>query len=698
MIDIDNTSLQYLHGVGPKRAKILSDELSVCTLRDLLFVFPYKHIDRSRIYTINELSSEMPFVQICGQFVSFETVGEGRKRRLIAHFTDGSGFVDLIWFNNINRIQNYYKFRTNYIVFGKPTAYGGRINISHPEIDPADGHLRYFTGLCPVYSVTEKMRRHALDSRALSRIICSLLESLDEPITETLPSSTIKALQLMSLDAALRNIHHSTSSTTLKVAIYRLKFEELFFIQLNILRFAHQRSLRYRGFVFNRIGETFHRFYDDILPFRLTDAQKHVIREIRKDFCSGRQMNRLLQGDVGSGKTIVALLCMLIAVDNRFQTAIIAPTEILAEQHFKFFTEMLSSLPLHVELLTGSVRGHRRQNILNGLADGSINILVATHAAFEENVVFHSLGFVVIDEQHRFGVAQRATMWQKNTTPPHMLVMTATPIPRTLAMTLYGDLDVSVINELPPGRKAIRTVHLYESSRKELIDGIRSQLNQGRQVYVVYPLIKESENSDLKDLESGYEQLRAELPDYVVGKVHGRMSSLEKEVVMKAFIAHEIHILVSTTVIEVGVNVPNASVMVIQSAERFGLAQLHQLRGRVGRGTEQSYCILVTQYKLSEATRRRIEIMTQTTDGFEIAEADMRLRGPGDMEGTQQSGFPFTLRLANLTSDVDILEKARAIAAQILNSDPTCENPENRAMFLNAERIRKQSGDWSSIS
>lgn len=698
MIDIDQHDIKFLPGVGPQRAKLLGEELQIHTLRDLLYTFPYKHIDRSRLYYIHELTVDMPYVQIRGQILSFETEGEGRKRRLIAHFTDGQSIVDLIWFNGIKYVTSAYKTRTDYIVFGRPGMFNGRINIAHPDVEAADSLRLNTMGLQPYYHTTEKMKRAGLNSRSLEHFTATLFEKLDFPIPETLPSYLVESLNLVSLDEALRHLHYPAGAEDLRKAQLRLKFEELFYIQLNIIKYTRDRRRKYQGHVFGRVGELFHEFYEKNLPFELTGAQKRVIREMRQDMGSGRQMNRLLQGDVGSGKTLVALMSMLIALDNGFQACIMAPTEILAEQHYVTFRKMLFGLPVRVELLTGTVKGKRRQAVLEGLEQGDVHILVGTHAVLEDAVNFKNLGMVVIDEQHRFGVAQRARLWTKNTCPPHVLVMTATPIPRTLAMTLYGDLDVSVIDELPPGRKPIQTIHQFDNRRESLYRGIRAQLNEGRQVYVVYPLIKESEKMDIKNLEDGYEQLCRDLPEYKISRVHGKMKAVEKEAEMQAFITGETQILVATTVIEVGVNVPNASVMVIENAERFGLAQLHQLRGRVGRGADQSYCILVTKYQLSENTRKRIGIMTETNDGFEIAEADLKLRGPGDLEGTQQSGVSFTLRLANLARDGQILQLARDTAERVLDDDPHGAASKNEVIWKQLNKLRRESVNWGSIS
>lgn len=698
MIDPEQQDITFLPGVGPKRAKLLADELQVRTFRDLLYTFPYKHIDRSRLYYIHELTADMPYVQVRGRILSFETEGEGRKRRLVAHFTDGQGIVDLIWFNGLKYVTSAYKLHTDYIVFGRPSAFNGRINIAHPDIDPAD-ELRLNTmGMQPYYNTTEKMKRGGLNSRSLECFTATLFRKLDFVLPETLPDYLVRELNLDSLDSALRHIHYPASAEELRKARFRLKFEELFYIQLNIIRYTRDRRQKFRGYVFSRIGDLFHAFYEKNLPFELTGAQKRVIREIRADLGSGRQMNRLLQGDVGSGKTLVALMSLLIALDNGFQACIMAPTEILAEQHYATFCNLLFGLPVRVELLTGSVKGKRRKAVLDGVENGDVQILVGTHAVLEDTVIFKSLGMIVIDEQHRFGVAQRARLWTKNDNPPHVLVMTATPIPRTLAMTLYGDLDVSIIDELPPGRKPVSTVHQYDNHREELYRRIRSQITEGRQAYVVYPLIKESEKMDIKNLEDGYEQLRRVLPEYRISRVHGKMKPAEKEAEMRDFISGQTQILVATTVIEVGVNVPNASVMVIENAERFGLAQLHQLRGRVGRGADQSFCFLVTKFQLSADTRKRIQIMTETNDGFEIAEADLKLRGPGDLEGTQQSGVSFDLKLANLARDGQILQLARETAEKILDDDPYCAASKNEILWKQLKKLRKNNINWGAIS
>lgn len=698
MFDITTQDIKYLSGVGPQRATILNKELGVYSLRDLLYYFPYKYIDRSRLYYVHEIDGNMPYIQLKGEILSFETLGEGRQRRLVAHFSDGTGIIDLVWFQGIKYLIGKYKVHHEYIVFGKPTVFNGRINVAHPDIDNASELTLSTMGLQPYYNTTEKMKRSFLNSQAIQKLMETLFQRIQEPLPETLSQKIIEENHLISLTEALRNIHFPKNPELLRKAQHRLKFEELFYIQLNILRYAKERQQKYRGFVFKRVGEAFNSFYNQNLPFELTGAQKRVMKEIRSDVGSGRQMNRLLQGDVGSGKTLVALMSMLISIDNGYQACMMAPTEILANQHFETIRELLFGLNIRVELLTGSVKGKKRQEIHKGLLTGDIHILVGTHAVIEDTVNFSSLGLVVIDEQHRFGVAQRARLWKKSTYPPHVLVMTATPIPRTLAMTLYGDLDVSVIDELPPGRKPIQTVHQFDNRRNSMYNSIRKQIEEGRQVYIVYPLIKESEKIDLKNLEEGYEQIREIFPEYQVSKVHGKMKPSEKDAEMQRFVSGETQIMVATTVIEVGVNVPNASVMVIENAERFGLSQLHQLRGRVGRGADQSYCILVTSYKLSEDTRKRIEIMVRTNDGFEIAEADLKLRGPGDLEGTQQSGVAFDLKIANIAKDGQLLGFVRNVAQAVVDDDPESKKSENEVLWKQLKNLRKTNINWASIS
>ena len=698
MFDITTRDIKYLQGVGPQRAAMLNKELNIFSLRDLLYYFPYKYVDRSRLYYIHEIDGNMPYIQLKGQILSFETIGEGRQRRLVAHFSDGTGVVDLVWFQGIKYLMGRYKAHEEYIVFGKPTVFNGRVNIAHPDIDPAKDLTLSTMGLQPYYNTTEKMKRAGLNSHALEKLMANAFALLQGEMPETLSPRIVEEHHLMSLDEALRNIHFPQNPDRLRKAQYRLKFEELFYIQLNILRYTKDRQRKFRGLYFGKVGEVFNTFYSQNLPFQLTGAQKRVIKEIRKDMGSGRQMNRLLQGDVGSGKTLVALMSMLIALDNGYQACMMAPTEILAAQHFETIRQMLFGMNVRVELLMGSVKGKKREEILKGLLTGEVQILIGTHAVLEDTVNFSSLGMVVIDEQHRFGVAQRAKLWAKNACPPHVLVMTATPIPRTLAMTLYGDLDVSVIDELPPGRKPIQTIHQFDNRRPSLYAGIRKQIEEGRQVYIVYPLIKESEKMDIKNLEEGYEHICAEFPDCKVSKVHGQMKPAEKDAEMQRFVNAETQIMVATTVIEVGVNVPNASVMVIENAERFGLSQLHQLRGRVGRGADQSYCILVTSYKLSEETRKRLEIMVQTNDGFEIAEADLKLRGPGDLEGTQQSGVAFDLKIADIARDGQLLQYVREVALAIVEEDPAGVLPENEVLWRQLQALRKTHVNWAAIS
>lgn len=640
----------------------------------------------------------MPYIQLKGRILSFEEIGAGRGKRLVAHFTDGTGIADLVWFQGIKFALSKYRPNTEYVVFGKPTIYGGRVNIAHPEID-IDANINLSEmGMQPHYNTTEKMKKSGLNSAAIRKLINNLLELIVEPLPETLPNWLINRENLMPLTDALTVIHSPKTADSLRQAQHRLKFEELFYVQLNICRYSAARNKRFKGLMFSKVGNSFNRFYSECLPFALTEAQKRVVREIRRDTCSGVQMNRLLQGDVGSGKTMVALMSMLLAIDNGFQACIMAPTEILAEQHFANISRYLNSIGLNVELLTGSIKGKRREAILNGLVGGNVNILVATHAVLEDTVMFARLGLVVIDEQHRFGVAQRAKLWSKNSNPPHVLVMTATPIPRTLAMTLYGDLDVSIIDELPPGRKPIKTVHKFDNTHVDIYAFLDEELKKGRQVYVVYPLIEESEKIDLKNLEDGYKIICDRFQGYDVSKVHGKMKPAEKDAEMQRFKRGETRIMVSTTVIEVGVDVPNASVMVIENAERFGLSQLHQLRGRVGRGADQSFCILVTGYKLSEDTRKRIDIMVDSNDGFEIAEADLKLRGPGDIEGTQQSGIAFDLKLANLARDGMLIEQVRNIAKEIIAKDADLVQPENQLLARELRRLKKSPFDWSSIS
>ena len=698
MLDLDKRSLMYLPGVGPKKAEILRKEAGISSYEDLLFYFPYKYIDRSRFYKVSEITGNMPYIQLKGRILYYDTVGEGRTRRLVAKFTDGTGTIDLVWFKGLNYVTDKYKTGTDYIVFGKPTEFGHIYNIPHPDIDPMDQADQVAAGLTPFYNTSEKMKKSFLNSRAIQNLQYTLLSSLNWILPETLPADVLSSIRMMPLKEAIRNVHFPESTEKLRQAQLRLKFDELFFIQLNILRTASLRKLKLKGIIFPTVGNYFNTFYKDYLPFELTGAQKRVVKEIRADMGSGRQMNRLLQGDVGSGKTLVALLSMLLAVDNHCQACMMAPTEILATQHYATVMEFLKDMDIRVALLTGSTKKKERNKILPAIASGEIQIVIGTHALIEETVVFSSLGLAIIDEQHRFGVEQRSRLWKKNAVVPHVLVMTATPIPRTLAMTLYGDLDVSVIDELPPGRKPIQTVHRYDNKKAQLYDFLRKEIQLGRQVYVVYPLIEGSEKLDYKNLEDGFETFKEVFPEYKVCMVHGKMKAADKETEMQKFITGEAQILMATTVIEVGVNVPNASVMVIESAERFGLSQLHQLRGRVGRGAEQSYCILVSSYKLSNDTRKRLEIMVNSNNGFEIAEADLHLRGHGDLEGTQQSGEGLDLKIANLAADGQILQYARDIAQEVLDKDPELLSEPNRILNERLKTLFTRKINWSMIS
>lgn len=699
-MDILSQDIMYLSGVGPKRKDILNQQINVKTWGDMLEYYPYKYVDRSKIYRINELTGDMPYVQIKGKILSFEEYAMGaRKKRIVAHFSDGFGVADLVWFNGTKYVYQDYKVGEEYIVFGKPSLFKDRYQIAHPDIEKAANVQLSEMGMQPYYITSEKMKNRGLTSRAMEKITKTLVTKIPQgAIPETLLPAQITRLHLLSREDALRRIHYPKSLDDVQRAQVRLKFEELFYVQLNILRYATENRKKYKGYIFSNVGEIFNSFYQNNLSFELTGAQKRVIHEIRDDMRSGRQMNRLLQGDVGSGKTLVALMSMLIAIDNGFQACIMAPTEILAEQHLATICEFLNGMDIRIELLTGIVKGKRRQAVLDGLADGSVKILVGTHAIIEDSVQFNNLGLAVVDEQHRFGVAQRAKLWAKNHQPPHVLVMTATPIPRTLAMTLYGDLDVSIIDELPPGRKPIMTLHKYDDQTTSLYEGIRQQVGAGRQVYIVFPLIEENEKTDLKNLEAGYESLCQIFPNLNIGKVHGRMKPKDKEAEMQKFASGETHILVATTVIEVGVNVPNASVMIILDAHRFGLSQLHQLRGRVGRGAKQSYCLLVTPHALATETRKRIDIMCDTNDGFRIAEADLKLRGPGDLEGTQQSGMAFDLKIANIARDGQIVQMARDEAQKIIDDDPDCAKPEYTTLWNRLRELRNTNINWAAIS
>ncbi|MDR3195069.1 MAG: ATP-dependent DNA helicase RecG [Tannerella sp.] len=695
---LNEQSVMYLPGVGPKKAETLMQEAGIASYEDLLYYFPYKYVDRSRFYTVREVNGEMPYIQLKGRITVFDIVGEMRSRRLVAKFTDGTGFIDLVWFKGLKYITDKYKIGREYIVFGKPSEFGKSYNLVHPDIDPVEDTRQVANGLTPFYTATERMKKSFLHSRAIQDLQYTLLSSLNRQVPETLPPHVLEPLHLISLSDALRNIHFPESTELLNRARLRLKFDELFFIQLHILQTARTRQRKLKGFVFGKVGDLFNTFYKEYLPFELTNAQKRVVREIRSDMGSGRQMNRLLQGDVGSGKTLVALMAVLLAADNRYQACIMAPTGILAHQHYLTLTGLLKDLPVRIALLTGSTKKKDRDKLLPAVANGEIQLLVGTHALIEDTVVFASLGLAIIDEQHRFGVAQRSRLWIKNHTAPPVLIMSATPIPRTLAMTLYGDLDVSVIDELPPGRKPVKTVHRYDNKKAELYAFLRQEIRQGRQVYVVYPLIEESERLDYKNLEEGFQVFREVFPEYTVCMVHGKMKPKEKEAGMQRFVSGEAQILVATTVIEVGVNVPNASVMVIESAERFGLSQLHQLRGRVGRGADQSYCVLVSSYKLGSETRKRLEIMVSSNDGFEIAEADLRLRGHGDLEGTLQSGDGLYLKIASLAADGRILQLARNLAEEILNDDPLLESPRNQLLRERLQRLFNKKMNWGLIS
>ncbi|HPD95267.1 MAG TPA: ATP-dependent DNA helicase RecG [Tenuifilaceae bacterium] len=702
MANILSTDIKYLPGVGPKRAELLGKELGIFTFGDLLYYFPYKHIDRSRIYRIAELNEDLPYVQVVGRIVNIAEVGVGRNRRLTAILSDGSGRLELVWFKGVSWMAKWLKPNVDYLVFGKANRFGSGLNIAHPEMEEfVRGKDNIVGALQPAYSTTEKLKSSRVTSRTILGLQQELAKQVNGKIIETLPPYLIEQHKLMTLSEALRNIHFPQTVTLLHKAELRLKFEELFYIQLGILFRQKVRLSRVNGHVFSKVGEMFHRFYNEKLPFPLTNAQKRVIKEIRNDIGSGKQMNRLLQGDVGSGKTLVALMSMLIAIDNGFQACIMAPTEILANQHYDSITEMLGDLPVSVGLLTGSTRKSERNTLHQSLEAGELNILIGTHALLEDVVKFNNLGLVVIDEQHRFGVAQRAKLWEKNTNPPHVLVMSATPIPRTLAMTLYGDLEVSVIDELPPGRKPIKTLHYTDVKRNVVFGLIRDQISAGRQVYVVYPLIKESEKMEnLKDLQDGYESIVRAFPppEYVTVVVHGQMKPEDKDFSMNLFAKGKANIMVATTVIEVGVNVPNATVMVIESAERFGLAQMHQLRGRVGRGSDESYCVLVSSVKLGNESRKKLQIMSATNDGFRIAEEDLKLRGPGDIEGTVQSGLPFDLKLANLSTDSQLLQHVRAVAGKILDNDPELVNPVNSLLVERLKELQSQQRDFSRIS
>ncbi len=697
---LDN-DITYLPGVGPKRAELLNKELNISTFRDLLYFFPYRYTDKTKFYKISELSPEMQYIQVKGVIRSYSFEGQGKIKRLNATFADDTGAVRLVWFKGTKWISGNYPAGQEYIIFGKPSLFNGILNIVHPEVEAVSKQTEKFgSNLQGQYSTTEKLKNQFITSKVIFKIISNLVQHPEFHIQETLPFHLISKYNLVSLQDALKTIHFPSSGRDLERAVYRLKFEELFYIQLNLVRFKQNRSSKYKGLVFNNVGDSFNFFYYNNLPFPLTNAQKRVLKEIRKDLGSGKQMNRLLQGDVGSGKTVVALMSMLIAIDNGFQACIMAPTEILVKQHYNTIIRMLSGMDVKVKLLTGSSKKSSRRDIGESLSDSTLNILIGTHALIEDNVIFSNLGLVIIDEQHRFGVEQRAKLWRKNISPPHVLVMTATPIPRTLAMTLYGDLDVSVLDEMPPGRKPVKTVHYFDSKMNMVFGFLREQIERGRQIYVVYPLIKESEKMDYKDLEDGYDTFVRYFPSpkYCISVVHGQMPPAIKDESMQLFKSGQAQILIATTVIEVGVDIPNASVIVIESAERFGLSQLHQLRGRVGRGADQSYCILVSSVKLSKEARERIDVMVSTNNGFEIAETDLHMRGPGDIEGTTQSGIPFDLKISDLGKDGQIIEYVRNIAEKIIEYDPLLEKEENLVLAINLKALFAKHRSWRDIS
>ena len=695
---LNATDIKFVKGVGPKRAAVLSAELGIKSVGDLLRHYPSHYVDRTKIYPISSFEGEMPAVQVRGRFVSFALQGEGAKTRPVRLFSDGASTMEVVWFRQIRKLRELYTTMTEYVLFGKPSVFCGRWSMVHPEVEsPSD--MRSEAGLRPVYPLTEKLRNQGINSRSIHNIVKTVIDSIvRHGIADPIPAALLRRHAFPSLSDAIRDIHCPSSPAVAEMARSRMKFDELFYLQLDILQYSQRRKLSVGGFRFSHIGRYFNTFYKEHMPFELTGAQKRVIKEIRADMGSGRQMNRLLQGDVGSGKTLVALLCMLIALDNDTQACLMAPTEILASQHFDTISSLVAPIGINVKLLTGSTPAAQRAVIHRQLEDGSLHILIGTHAVIEDNVVFRNLGFTVIDEQHRFGVAQRARLWKKNAIPPHVLVMTATPIPRTLAMTVYGDLDVSVIDELPPGRKPVTTLLRFDDHRIDVYKGMGRELKAGRQAYIVYPLIKENEKVDLKSLEEGYEFVRDNFPSYRVAFVHGRMKPAEKDCQMELFASHKADILVATTVIEVGVNVPNASVMIIENAERFGLSQLHQLRGRVGRGADQSYCILMTRHNISAETRKRLQVMTSTTDGFVVAEADLKMRGPGDLEGTLQSGMAVDLKIASLATDGQLVQIARDAASDVLGQDPSLSAPEHSAIRRELERVFQRTNDWSRIS
>lgn len=699
-MEISGLNIKFLPGVGEKKASVLNEELAIQSFEDMLYHVPFRYVDRTKIYRISELNARLPYIQIKARIRDLKSIGEGRQARMSATAFDESGTLELVWFKGFKYLSGQIEAEKEYLIFGQPSEFNHKLNIVHPEIDSFERASQLLVGFQSIYPTTEKMKKAFLNSKAIGKIQANIFAAINGKIPETLPAWFVQQHKLMNLHEALYNVHFPNSPDDLKNAMYRLKFEELFYIQLNILKLKYKRKTFFRGSPFTVIGDYFNQFYTQYLPFELTNAQKRVIKEIRLDCGSGKQMNRLLQGDVGSGKTLVALMCMLMALDNCYQTCLMAPTEILANQHFATISEQVKGLNISVALLTGSTKVKERKDIHARLADGTLQIIIGTHALLENVVAFNNVGLVIIDEQHRFGVAQRAKLWHKNNIPPHVLVMTATPIPRTLAMTLYGDLDVSVIDELPPGRKPITTFHCFEKKRMDVFRFIEKELQKGRQAYIVYPLISESEKIDYRNLEEGFELVNNHfLPlGYKTGIVHGRLKPKEKDEEMKRFVSGETRILVATTVIEVGVNVPNASIMVIESSERFGLSQLHQLRGRVGRGADQSYCILMSSYKISNESKQRIETMTATNDGFEIAEADLKLRGPGDIEGTQQSGLACNLKIANLGKDGLILGEASRIANSILEKDPELTTEDNHTFATQIKRIFKTKINWHFIS
>ena len=694
------TSIEYLKGVGPERARLLKEELKITTIDDLLHFFPNRYIDRSQFHLINELPKNNSEVQIKGKITQIEILQQKKGKRMVAHFEDTSGKMDLIWFRGYKWIRENLKLNQSYIIFGRLNWFKGYVSMPHPEMELEVNFNKSIKKLFyPIYPSTEKLIRSGISQRVIQKLVLNLIEMGGNFFSETLPKYVLDYYKLINKNVALKEIHFPTSQKKLSQAQIRLKFEELIYIQLQLILKNQQRKRKIKGFIFSEIGSTLKNFYNHQLPYQLTSAQKRVIREIREDMGSGRQMNRLLQGDVGSGKTIVALFAILIAIENNFQACFVAPTEILAQQHFNSFRELLSDSNINLNLLTGSTKAKERKIINLGLENGTLQILIGTHAVFEENVRFKNLGLAIIDEQHRFGVAQRAKLWSKNTTPPHILVMTATPIPRTLAMSLYGDLDISLIDEMPPGRKPIKTMHKYDNNRLKVFQFIKEKIKEGRQIYVVYPLIEESEKLDFKDLMDGYESLSRSfpIPKFQISIVHGKMKADDKAYEVKRFAEGKTQIMVATTVIEVGVNIPNASVMIIESAERFGLSQLHQLRGRVGRGNEQSYCILMTGSKLSDESKIRVQTMVKTNNGFEIAEVDLKLRGPGNILGTQQSGI-LRLKIADIVKDNKLLKIARELAKEILKKDPKLENSENQIIKRNLSNLQYESNIWNLIS